>query len=310
MEIQTENGLKEVFSYLETGNPDKARRIVAHLLEIDSTRNEFVFTSTCCNLWSNTTFRILQIESPFERGENLLSEWKSFKSYVNRQKYVYEPTVYAIQKGVFTSALQNFMQVMDEKDTTHKSEIYRKIGLCYKKLGSFENARQCLAEANKLLPNQAPVLADLADCYALCGEDKGAKVLFREAFFVDPQKIDLDFLDSELIRCLINKVQEKNFVGSALQMWIPVYGVLWGIFNIKRELRSQEVGKLRQDIYALENEQKDPSCDLQTLTPRLINMYFWLIDHYVQNNDNQRLINEILLKIKILDTNIYNSYIK
>ena len=128
MEIQTENGLKEVFSYLETGNPDKARRIVAHLLEIDSTRNEFVFTSTCCNLWSNTTFRILQIESPFERGENLLSEWKSFKSYVNRQKYVYEPTVYAIQKGVFTSALQNFMQVIDEKDTTHKSEIYRKIG--------------------------------------------------------------------------------------------------------------------------------------------------------------------------------------
>ena len=68
------------------------------------------------------------------------------------------------------------MQVIDEKDTTHKSEIYRKIGLCYKKLGSFENARQCLAEANKLLPNQAPVLADLADCYALCGEDKGAKV--------------------------------------------------------------------------------------------------------------------------------------
>ena len=93
-------------------------------------------------------------------------------------------------------------------------------------------------------------------------------------------------------------------------MWIPVYGVLWGIFNIKRELRSQEVGKLRQEIYALENEQKDPSCDFQILTPRLINMYFWLIDHYVQNNDNQRLINEILLKIKILDTNIYNSYIK
>ena len=188
MEIQTENGLKEVFSYLEAGNPDKARRIIEHLLETDLTGNEVVFTSNCCNLWSNTTFRILEIEDPFERGENLLSEWKSFKSYVNRQKYVYEPTVYAIQKGVFTSALQNYMQVIDEKDTTHKSEIYRKIGLCYKKLGSFENARQCLAEANKLLPNQAPVLADLADCYALCGEDKGAKVYVSkkdEAFLTD-----------------------------------------------------------------------------------------------------------------------------
>ena len=42
------------------------------------------------------------------------------------------------------------------------------------------------------------------------------------------------------------------FAGSS-----ALYGVLWGIFNIKRELRSQEVGKLRQDIYALENEQKE-----------------------------------------------------
>ena len=310
MEIQTENGLKEVFSYLETGNPDKARRIVEHLLETDLTGNEIVFTSTCCNYWSSISYHILEIDDPFERGENLLSEWKSFKSYINRQKYVYMPTVHAIQKGIFTIALQNYMQVIDEKDATHKSEICRKAGLCYKKLGSFENARRCLAEANSLFPNQASVLADLADCYALCGEDKGAKVLFREAFFLDPQKIDLEFLDSELIKCLIEKIQEKGFSGTAMQMWLPVYGVLWGVFNIKRELRSQEVGKLRQDIYALENEQKDPSCDLEIITPRLINMYFWLIDHYIQHNDDQKLINEILLKIKILDTNIYNLYIR
>lgn len=310
MDIQTEKGLKEVFSYLEVGNTQKAQRILASLFEIDLTSSEIFFTSNCCNFWASSSERISRIEDSYEKGEFLLSEWKSFKSYIKKQKYVYEPAIYAIQKGIFTVALNCYTQIMDEKDLVHKAEIHRKAGLCYKKLGQFENAKLCLTEANSLVANQATVIAELADCYALCGEEKGAKVLFREAFFIDAQKIDLDFLDSNLIKCLIEKTEEKGYTGAQLKMWIPVYGVLWGIFNIKRELRSQEVGKLKLDIYDLENEQKDPSCDIELITPRLINMYFWLIDHYINKDDRGASINEILLKIKILDTRIYNLYRK
>ena len=95
-----------------------------------------------------------------------------------------------------------------------------------------------------------------------------------------------------------------------LQEWIPVYGVLFGIFTVKRELRSQEVGRLKQEIYAKENESKDPSSDTNILTPRLINLYFWLIDHYVLTNTEQSKINQILLKIKILDPAIYSLFVK
>lgn len=74
-------------------------------------------------------------------------------------------------------------------------------------------------------------------------------------------------------------------------------------------MRPQEVGKLRQEIYAMENEQKDPSRASRLLVPRLIYKYFWLIDYCQTVNDSQ-MINEILLKMKILDTNVYNMYVK
>lgn len=88
-----------------------------------------------------------------------------------------------------------------------------------------------------------------------------------------------------------------------------MYGVLYGVLNVKRELRALEFGKLKQAIFALENEIKDASEQSRlVLVPRLINHYFWLIDHYINVNDDKTRINEVLLKIKLLDTDVYNRY--
>lgn len=309
MDIQTERGLKEAFDFLEAGNPEEASKIVQNSFLYDSVSPELIFTSNCCNRWIDYIRNVMFQENPMERGESLLAEWKNFLCYVKAQNFVYQPTVYAICRGVFSLALQNFNRLLNEKDPVIKADVLRKTGLCYKKLGEFENAKMCLAQANSLHQGQAAVLADLADCYALCGEDKYSKVLFREAFFIDSKKIDLEYLDSPLINRLAEKTEEQGYSGALLNAWIPVYGVLWGVFSIRRNLKPQEVARLRQEIYAMENEHKDPSRDSEILVPRLINKYFWLID-YCQTVNDTRLINEILLKIKILDTEIYRMYVK
>ena len=63
-------------------------------------------------------------------------------------------------------------------------------------------------------------------------------------------------------------------------------------------------------MYAAENEMKDPGCNRKLITPRLCNLYFWLIDHYAMNNEENTRISEILMRIKILDPVIYQLYVK
>lgn len=310
MDIQTEKGLKEALACLEEGNPAKAQKIISALFETALECPELMYTTLCCTFWIPTIASLNEAESSYERGEVLLTEWKSFLTYIDKQKGEYKPAFFATQKGVFSLALENYSKLMDNPVPAQKSEIYRKAGMCYKKLGEFDNACVCLTEANKIQPNQASILAELADCFSLCGNDRNAKVLFREAFFLSPEKIDLDFLDSGLIRSLIEMLEPKQYSKRVLSEWIPVYGVLWGIFNIKRELSSQEIGKLKQDIYSLEIEMKNPSCDSEVLVPRLLKYYFWLIDQYVMTNNMNTQINEILLKIKITDLSIYELYVK
>ncbi|MBP3710337.1 MAG: hypothetical protein J6I73_08060 [Treponema sp.] len=310
MEIQTKNGLKNAISHLENANPESAKRILESLFEYEFECPELIFTADCCNFWIPCITQLSEIENPFERGELLLTEWKNFQPFVARKTYTFEPALEATEHGIFSCALENYSQLFDERDMFQRAEIYRKAGLCCKKLGKFEDAEEYLSKANTAQPGSAAVLAELADCYALCGEDRNAKVLFREAFFVDPEHIDLLFLDSELIKSLIAKVMEKGYVGAVLQQWLPVYGTLLGVFSIKRELKVQEMSKLKQEIYALENELKDPSSDNALLTPRLINLYFWLIDYYLGTNNSNKPINDTLLKIKILDATIYELYVK
>jgi len=104
--------------------------------------------------------------------------------------------------------------------------------------------------------------------------------------------------------------QEKGYREEELREWIPVYGRLWGVFSIKRELKPIEFGRLKQSIFTLETECRGNPRQSALLKPRLINRYFWLIDYYENKREDPDLIEEVLLKIKVTDPEIYERYIR
>ena len=159
--------------------------------------------------------------------------------------------------------------------------------------------------------NSSAILSELADAYALSGEVRLAKVFFREALFKNASEIEMCFLESEIINALVTKVAAIGYTGEELLEWLPVYGTLDGILNVKRELKALELGKLKQSIYMLENELREKDVkNKKLLVPRLINYYFWLIDHYMNGTVEKSKIDEILLRIKLLDEKIYDRYIR
>jgi tetratricopeptide (TPR) repeat protein len=181
-------------------------------------------------------------------------------------------------------------------------------GRCYKGVGNYDEALRFLEQAVRLKREDGEALAELADLNALLAETRVAKTLFREAFFLSPRKIDLRSLESELILGLGGKVQGFGYGGPDLCEWVPVFGNILGVFNVKRELKQVEVGRLKQSIFALEAEFQGGSGRGSFVKPRLLNHYFWLIDHYQSINEDRELIDEIMLKIRIADSEIFKRY--
>ncbi len=308
MGTQSDTALSTAYTLISSGEYSSANALLEEALSSDLENDAIIFTASCCNIWQET-MSTLEGLPPYEQGEELLLTWKQrFMTFVKDQKYTSEQTIHVFRKSIFSYALAQYSKIYNDTDTKVHADVSRKMGYCHKQLGDYEVALKYLTEANSTIDGQACILAEMGDCYDLCGETKFAKAIFREAFFVNAEEVDLSFLESPLITTLIDKVRSKGYTGKELLEWLPVYGTLYGIFNVRRTLKSQEVVRLRQDIYALKNELKDPANDSKIITPRLLNMYFWLIDYYDLSGESSSRIREALNEIKLLDENIFALY--
>ena len=304
--------LQPVLVFLKQGDLEQALTSLERLLEQDLENPQVMYTLKGVSFWLERVRYSQTFSDDFLRGEYLIAQWKPFLDYIKKGGDFNEPIIYALKCSVFTIALHLYQSLLTEPETVHNTaEIYRKTGLCYKALGDYETAIGCLQYAAEINANSAAILAELADAYAFSGETRLAKVYFREALFKGASEIEVCFLESEIFQALVTKAASIGYTGEELLEWLPVYGTLDGMLNVKRELKALELGKLKQSIYTLENELREKDTkNRRILIPRLINYYFWLIDHYINGNVEKSKVDEILLRIRLLDEKIYDCYIR
>lgn len=298
--------LSNAYECLKCVDLQGATGCLERALAMDFESPEVLWSLKCANFWSERLARLEALPNPFERGEYVLAQWKAFASFASKLAGDFERGLFSFKIFAFSLALDQYSALPPEEKESHEADLALRTGICLKGTGDYLGALGALETAARERKEDAEVLAQLADAYALQGEERKSKALFREAFFIAPQKVDVELLESSMIRRLASKVASLGYKGLELSEWMPVYGALLGIFGVKRELKAVEVGKLRQSIYQLENENKEEGGP--AIAPRLINRYFWLIDHYIAAKEDKTRIDEVLLKIRLLDQSIYKQY--
>jgi tetratricopeptide (TPR) repeat protein len=305
--------IQQAYENLKASDAVAARRALDEAFRIDYEHPEVAYALKCVTWWQDRIKKLENFRDTYDKGDFVLSQWKLFYSFLDQikgEKGGYEPCLYAVRRFVFSTALRFFEDVLGDGINQHDPGLLLQVGRCYKGVGNYDQAIKYLEQAARFKREDGETLSELADVNALLEETRTAKVLFREAFFTDPQGIDLRALESELIIRLRDTVMQLGKSGQELSEWMPIYGCLYGVFSVKRELRPVEIGRLKQSIFTLENEIRSRPDNLSLLVPRLINRYFWLIDQYENTREDPGLIEETMLKIKIIDPAIYEQYIK
>ncbi|MDR1389279.1 MAG: hypothetical protein LBJ31_04820 [Treponema sp.] len=302
--------IQKAYNSMKAPDAGGARLALEEALKIDFEEPEVVYALTCLSWWTERFKRLEECDTAYDRGSFILSQWKSFYSFLDRLQAggKSERCLYAVKHFVFSSALAFFADILDCGDNQHDPALLLLVGRCYKGVGNYEEALHYLEQAARFKREDGETLSELADVNALMEETRAAKALFREAFFTDPQGIEIKNMDSELILRLAGRVREMGYAGAELLEWIPVYGALFGVLSVKRALKLAESGRLKQAIFTLENEVRGNSEAAGLLVPRLINHYLWLIDHYENVHEDPSLIEQTMLKIKIVDPVLYERY--
>ena len=300
--------LKKAYEKLKITDIASARKLMEQALDHDFENEEVKHALKCVQWWLERTRRINEIKTPFEKGSLYISLLKQYQIFLDQLDNVYDQCQYAIRFFVFSSALFFFDGLLKSHSEGGDPCLLLLSGRCYKGLGNYDAALKLLEQAVSVRREDAETLAEVADINALLSRTKTAKALFREAFFLDPAKVELGSLESALILKLADDVAALGVKNGELREWIPVYGYLWGVFSVKRELKQMEAGRLKQSIFALEAEYEANPSRRRALKPRLLNHYFWLVDHYEISREDPSMIEETLLKIKVTDPDIYKMY--
>lgn len=290
---------------LKEGKFEDANIIFSDVLRYDYS-NQIAETGVkCCKYWNSRINMMKSRETSYYMGKYLYDEWKKFQVFLRNQKNIQMKVINCVMYFIFGTALQYLEKEIQDNKIIDLSTLFL-IGLFHKKLGDFDHA---IYYFERIINNDrfnAPAFAQLADCYALIDEERKAKVLFREGFFICPSAIELDTLDSNLISNLIVRISEYKIPREELAYWIPVYGRVLNVFNIKRELAPVELGKLKQDVFHLEQDFFTLEAVDQKVKARLINYYLWLYDFYIVKENSDDIKIELEDKMKNLSLTIYN----
>ncbi len=290
---------------LSEGSFEEAIPLFEELIKFD--HNNFIATTglKCCRYWQGR-FNTLQVkkDTALAKAIWLDQEWKRFCLFLGGQKNIQMEVYDKIMAFTYQVALDYLKVYISEAKVVDLSTI-RLIGFFYKKLGDYRNAIMSFENVLRRDRQNSEVFAQLADCYAQLDEVRYAKVLFREAFFICPSAIEIQSLESNLIKDLIADLRVYKIPEEELSYWIPVYGRVLNVFDIRRELTPIEVGKIEKEIFHLEREADKDSSD-QQIKARLVNYYLWLYDYNLTKGASANSLFDVEDKLKNSSLTIYN----
>jgi tetratricopeptide (TPR) repeat protein len=209
---------------------------------------------------------------------------------------------------VYQTAAAAFVAQLPFEDEGLHPKLLVKAARSLKSNGDFDQALARLEQALALQKDEPSALAEMADCFEMTNESRKAKLLFREAFYLGACAIEVETLRSQMLREVLDSMEGYGYSAQESREWLAVHSVIQGAFSVKRELKPLEVGHLKQAINTLKTEVQAKTPNRNLLVPRLINKYFWLIDHYLSVKEDRSKIEDILLNIKLLDPRIHELY--
>jgi tetratricopeptide (TPR) repeat protein len=356
MEGEVETALSLVFQgerflYGNPPNPEEARRLFDAALTADyrclSAKTALKALRWWCGCFESAP------AGGAERGSYLMSRWDAFYRFLHladggrakckdgaigaegRVKHedgavdadrvkAIDP-LRAVRSWVCREAVGAFAYNPLDPSQNGNAGLLWQLGLAHKGSGDYQSALEFLKASAGLKPPPPALLFELADVTALLGDERGAEVMMRQAFFMDPLAVDEYSMESALFCDLLRAVRERGYEGDELLEWMPVWGTLLRTFTVRRELSQAELGRLNAEVFELETALKSwgaKDAALKALrTPRLLNKYFWLVEHYERteaagsggrekSGGSHALFKDTLLKIKYIDEFIHDQFVK
>lgn len=306
-------------SLLTEGYFNDAATVFKEILKQDFANESAEIGGKCCNYWKIKIEKLKKEKdkkaySNYKTGCLLYEEWKKFMLTFKSSKETEAVVLNCVMQYVLGLALEYLKKTESEGDASvNIVRLFALIGAIYKELMRFDDA---VCYFQKVIQNDhfnADAYAQLGNCYELQDNERAAKIMMREAFFLNPAAVDLAKLDnSQLITKISSVMKQYDIADETFVFWVPVYARVYNILDIKRELMTSEVARIQKEISNIKNELENNAGimknknEAEKFRAILVMRYLWLYDYFLEKDNANDELKKVEARIKDLSFTVYN----
>ncbi len=306
-------------SLLTEGYFNDAATVFKEILKQDFANESAEIGGKCCNYWKIKIEKLKKEKdkkaySNYKTGCLLYEEWKKFILTFKSSRGTEALVLNCVMKYVLGLALEYLKKTESEGDASvNIVRLFALIGAIYKELMRFDDA---VCYFQKVIQNDhfnADAYAQLGNCYELQDNERAAKIMMREAFFLNPAAVDLAKLDnSQLIAKISSVMKQYDIADETFVFWVPVYARVYNILDIKRELMTSEVARIQKEISNIKNELENNAGimknknEAEKFKAILVMRYLWLYDYFLEKDNANDELKKVEARIKDLSFTVYN----
>lgn len=297
-------------TYIREAKFDKALEMMENVLHNNADFPAVVEAIKSIKFWENRWLKIMRQPLGKEQADLLINEWNNYLNFIKSFKLTenFNKVFVTFKNLIYKKIIKNLILEFEKSDVP-SLDLLKKLGSIFFEIEDYNKAIEILEYAKKFNSKDSFILSLLAESYYFTGNEKEALLLFKEAFFYEPSKIDLSLLKSDPIKKLKEVILNDGIPEKYLSEWIPVYGTVLNIFNIRREISKDEINKIISDADEIEMELNNPHLNKEIAIPRLINKYLWIIEYYFFQLSNKNYTRIYLNKLKNINFKIYEKYL-
>ncbi len=300
------NDLEEGSRLLIKGNFSAAMDLYSQILDKNPYSSAAEAGYRISRFWMHRRDILEKILNQNRQLKQFIETWEHYEHFTRqhqiRESQAHWSTLIFLhnQLAYLMPHLQEILSALD-----HDFRLILKFGEIFIHLGDWQNAIQALESARSLKKDDPVILALLGEAYCQENNMYRGLAMFREAFFLDTQKISLEMIQCKVIQDLIAEMRQSGIKEEDMASWLPVFAALYGVFTVKRSLSQMQLEDLNRDTLHLEETYR-LNRDHTQILPRLLNHYLWLLDYYYVQEQNKISVGEIINRIKTLDPQLYN----
>ena len=305
---------ERALKYLTAGDFARAREDYGDLVENDPDNLEYICGFYTAGYWDNRKDRIGKLKPGRSRGDYLIKEWESYSNIATERNFPGCTTYVGAMKAILGMASEQFrVAFQEEGGAAVDGGVLEDLGRCLIRIEEYQQASEIMQYAVRMGRSEASLFFLLGESLASMEDERSRKrgwSYYRDAGFIDPQKIDPALIGSEpasKVFGILYQARGEN-LERALE-WMPAYLLSETFVAELRKLHPEEVEQLIYDCRRLNKERaRVDERFADRVNARLSFYLLTLIHHYTFHEPIPDAVREFEDQLKEMTPALYQIY--